>query len=42
MLLEARLTDLRVQGRAEPGRMPNGEAGPHGLYLGVALLGHPG
>lgn len=42
VLLEARLTDLRVQGRAEPGRMPNGEAGPHGLYLGVALLGHPG
>lgn len=34
VLLETTLSDLRVQGRAQPGRMPNGEAGPHGLYVG--------
>lgn len=33
VLLETTLTDLRVQGRAQPGIMPNGEAGPHGLYV---------
>lgn len=34
VLLETTLSDLRVQGRAQPGRMPNGEAGPRGLYVG--------
>lgn len=41
VLLETTLSDLRVQGRAQPGTMPNGEARPRGLYTGGTLLGRP-
>lgn len=39
VLLEATLTNLRVQGRAEPGTTPEGEAGARGPWVAQGHLG---